>query len=94
MSNQYTKQNKIERARQLHQQGVGNTEIAQRLGSTPKSIGNMIHTTREMLMAEIGEPEKRRVLVPQTIPSEMPDGTPVEPPPIIEPVKVPEKEPV
>jgi hypothetical protein len=35
-------------------------------------------------MAEIGEPERRRVLVP--------DETPA--PPIIEPVKIPEREPV
>jgi len=53
--NQHTKPNKIERAWKLHQQGVGNTEIAQRLGSTPKSIGNMIHTIKERSMAEIGK---------------------------------------
>ena len=36
-------------------------------------------------MAEIGEPERRRVLIP--------DETPA-PTPIFEPVKVPEREPV
>jgi len=36
-------------------------------------------------MAEIGEPQRRRVLIP--------DETPA-PTPIVEPVKVPEREPV
>ena len=42
-------------------------------------------TTRDNSMAEIGEPERRRVLVP--------DETPA-PTPIVEPVEVPEREPV
>ncbi len=36
-------------------------------------------------MAEIGVPEKRRILIPQTVPE--------EPSPYVEPVKAPEKVP-
>jgi hypothetical protein len=47
---------------------------------------------KEQLMAEIGEPEKRRVLIPLETPTEPPSFEPSPPP--AQPVKQPDREPV
>lgn len=44
-------------------------------------------------MGEIGIPEKRRVLIPQTVPTENPYTEPPHREPAKEPVKAPEKTP-
>ena len=56
-----------------------------------RAIGNiMTKYDRETSMAEIGEPERRRVLVPNEEPAHTPMVVPV---PEREPVKIPAREP-
>ena len=64
---------------------LGRDQLTQTAAIAPMSPVSCRITTRDNSMAEIGEPERRRVLVP--------DETPA-PAPIVEPVKVPEREPV